>query len=274
MLKTRVITSFVLVTFFLVAMFFAPSKIWSLICLTGTLIGVWEWCNLIKLTKTQMKLTVITGALIALILIFIADSPYALFHDNFILGTLSLTAAFWFLIAPVWLITRKKINNSWVMILLGLLLLLGTWIGLTGLQQISPWLILGVLATVWIADSAAYFSGKRFGKHKLAIEISPGKTWEGVVGALVAVTIYGLLLCYFKHYQLWLVVGLWAIVILSIMGDLFESLLKRQAGVKDSSQLLPGHGGVLDRIDGLIPSLPLVLLFIYLPLFTNINLHA
>lgn len=270
MLKTRVITSFVLVTFFLAAMFFAPSNIWSLICLAGTLIGVWEWCNLIKLTKAQMLLTVVLGGLAALLLIFITDTQYAFFHDAFILATLSLTTVFWFLIAPVWLITRRKINNAFLMILLGLLLLLGTWIGLTGLQQISPWLILGVLATVWIADSAAYFAGKRFGKHKLAVEISPGKTWEGVAGALAAVTLYGLLLCYFKHYSLWLVVGLWGIVVLSIIGDLFESLLKRQAGVKDSSQLLPGHGGVLDRIDGLIPSLPLVLFFIYFPLFSNI----
>jgi phosphatidate cytidylyltransferase len=160
------------------------------------------------------------------------------------------------------------------MAFLGLVLLLATWVALTGLQNISPWLLLGVLATVWLADSAAYFAGKRFGRHKLAPEISPGKTWEGVVGAMLAATIYGLALCHLLHYTRWLILGLWLIVVLSIMGDLFESLLKRQAGVKDSSHLLPGHGGVLDRIDGLIPTLPLVLFYIYFPLFSNLQLHA
>ena len=157
---------------------------------------------------------------------------------------------------------------------LGISLLLATWIALIGLHKISPLLLLSVLATVWIADSAAYFAGKKFGKHKLAPEISPGKTWEGVMGALFAVTLYGLLLCHFQHLSRWLILGLWLIVILSVMGDLFESLLKRQSNVKDSSQLLPGHGGVLDRIDGLIPTLPLVLLSIYFPLFTNLQLHG
>lgn len=274
MLRARVTTSFILVAFFLAALIFAPNWLWSLICLTATLIGVWEWCNLINLNQIQMRGTVAIATIIGLLLIFITNTQFAHIRDAFILGILSAAAIFWILIAPLWLITRIKISRSVIMTVLGLILLLSLWIGLIGLQQISPWLLLGILATVWIADIAAYFFGKRFGKHKLAVEISPGKTWEGVAGALVAVTVYGLLLCYFKHYQLWLIVGLWAIVVLSIIGDLFESLLKRQAGVKDSSQLLPGHGGVLDRIDGLIPSLPLVLFFIYFPLFSNIQLHV
>lgn len=274
MLRARVTTSFILVACFLAALIFAPSNLWALLCLMATLIGVWEWCNLIRLNTTQMRWTVATATIIGLLLIFIANSPYALFYDAFVLGILSAAAIFWIFLAPLWLMTRIKISRNLVMVVLGLILLLSLWIGLIGLQHISPWLLLGVLATVWIADSAAYFAGKRFGKHKLAVEISPGKTWEGVAGALVAVTLYGLILCYFKHYSLWLIVGLWGIVVLSIIGDLFESLLKRQAGVKDSSQLLPGHGGVLDRIDGLIPSLPLVLFFIYFPLFSNIQLHV
>lgn len=121
-----------------------------------------------------------------------------------------------------------------------------------------------ILMAVWIADSAAYFAGKRFGKHKLAPLISPGKTWEGVLGAWVAVSIYGVCLCLFlgisrHYYQFWIIVGLWGITISSIIGDLLESLVKRQASVKDSGTLLPGHGGVLDRIDGLTASLPLAL---------------
>ena len=160
------------------------------------------------------------------------------------------------------------------MVTLGLLLLFATWVALNGLQRISPWLLLAVLATVWLADSAAYFAGKRFGRHKLAPEISPGKTWEGVAGAILASTLYGLTLSYYLHISRWLIVGLWLIVVLSIIGDLFESLLKRQAGKKDSSHLLPGHGGVLDRIDGLISTLPLVLFYIYFPVFANLQLHV
>lgn len=274
MLKTRVITSLVLVACFLAVLFFAPSIVWALLSLGVTLIGVWEWSNLIQLSKTQMLWTVLAAAVIGLLLIFTGDTQFALYYDAIILAVLSFAAIFWIFVVPLWLITRRNIRYNFSMILLGLLLLISTWIGLNGLQHVSPWVLLGVLTTVWIADSAAYFAGKRFGKHKLAVEISPGKTWEGVAGAMVAVTIYGLLLCYFLHFHLWLIIGLWLIVVLSIMGDLFESLLKRQAGLKDSSQLLPGHGGVLDRIDGLIPTLPLVLFYIYLPFFANIKFNA
>jgi len=123
------------------------------------------------------------------------------------------------------------------------------------------------MAIVWIADSAAYFAGRRFGKRKLAPSISPGKTWEGVYGALFAVGIYALALLPFAERAgyseplLPAVVVAWVALVLalagvSIVGDLFESQLKRQRGVKDSGKLLPGHGGILDRIDALMAALP------------------
>ena len=114
------------------------------------------------------------------------------------------------------------------------------------------------MALVWLADTAAYFSGKTFGRRKLAPAISPGKSWEGVYGALVAVAIYAAILAQTELLQPWAlpvwmwVVVAWALTAVSIVGDLLESWFKRQAGMKDSSQLLPGHGGVLDRIDSLI----------------------
>ncbi len=274
MLKTRIITAIALIIGFLTALFLASDMVWALLTLGATLIGVWEWSNLIHLNKTQTRISVASALGIGLVLIFTLNTSLALYHDEFVFSLLCLSAVFWIVFAPIWLISRKKINHKLGMAVLGLLLLLATWVALIGLHNISPWLLLGVLVTVWLADSAAYFAGKRFGRHKLAPEISPGKTWEGVVGALVAVSLYGLLLCYYLHYSFWLIVGLWLIVVLSIMGDLFESLLKRQAGVKDSSQLLPGHGGVLDRIDGLIPTLALTLFYIYFPLFANLQLHA
>ncbi|HQO15655.1 MAG TPA: phosphatidate cytidylyltransferase [Methylotenera sp.] len=278
MLKTRIITAVLLVIGFLMALFFTSSFSWSLITLLIAMIGVWEWMKLIKLNLQQMTISLVGTLIIGLMLVYFSklssESLLGLYLDKLALLLLAVSAVFWIIVAPAWLNTRRKINQKFFMSILGISLLLATWIALIGLHRISPLLLLSILVTVWIADSAAYFAGKNFGKHKLAPEISPGKTWEGVLGALLAVTLYGLLLCYFQHLSRWLILGLWLIVILSVMGDLFESLLKRQANLKDSSQLLPGHGGVLDRIDGLIPTLPLVLFYIYFPLFPNLQLHG
>jgi len=274
MLKTRIITAIVLAIGFSVALFKASSLVWTVITFTATLIALWEWSNLIKLTKLQMLLNLAAALSIGLMMLFSSHLSIGHYKDELEFGLLFISTVFWVVLIPFWLMSRKTINNKLVMAMLGLLLLLATWVALNGLQLISPWLLLAVLSTVWLADSAAYFAGKRFGHHKLAPKISPGKTWEGFAGAMLATTLYGLLLCYYLHISRWLIVGLWIIVVLSIMGDLFESLLKRQAGKKDSSNLLPGHGGVLDRIDGLISTLPLVLFYIYFPIFANLQLHA
>jgi phosphatidate cytidylyltransferase len=118
--------------------------------------------------------------------------------------------------------------------------------------------LLGVMAVVWIADTAAYFSGRHFGRHKLAPAISPGKTWEGVAGALVALALYAgaaSLLAGMPLLGLLLMVS--GLLYVSVLGDLFESWIKRVSGMKDSGSTLPGHGGVLDRIDALTSTLPI-----------------
>jgi len=129
--------------------------------------------------------------------------------------------------------------------------------------------LLSLLAIVWIADTAAFFFGRRFGRHKLAPTISPGKTWEGVAGGLLAVVVYVTVLQFTGIAAVGPLAG-WAgwplavlIAALSVVGDLFESLIKRRAGAKDSGTLLPGHGGVLDRIDGLTSTLPVAALALY-----------
>ena len=141
---------------------------------------------------------------------------------------------------------------------------------LVALHAVDTWLMLAAMALVWVADIAAYFSGRAFGRHKLAPAISPGKTWEGVAGAVVGVLAYGGIVFSFSPLAGRLPLSIPVIVLMlvlltavSVMGDLFESLLKRQAGIKDSSQLLPGHGGVLDRIDALTSTLPLAALILY-----------
>ena len=135
----------------------------------------------------------------------------------------------------------------------------------------SPWLLLAVCALVWVADIGAYFGGRAFGKRKLAPQISPGKSWEGVWSGLAAVMVYGAVvyatgLPMVPEVLSWPIAMLLLVILvsLSVEGDLIESLLKRQAGIKDSSNLLPGHGGVLDRIDSLTSTLPLAALWVAL----------
>jgi CDP-diglyceride synthetase len=185
---------------------------------------------------------------------------------------LGLSAAFWLLVVPLWLRFKWTLaGNDAFGYLLGALVILPTWAAMVALHAVSVWLLLAVMALVWVADIAAYFSGRAFGKHKLAPSISPGKTWEGVAGAVVGVFIYGGVVLGFSPLAGKLPLPMPVIVLVlallltavSVMGDLFESLLKRQAGIKDSSGLLPGHGGVLDRIDALTSALPLAALILY-----------
>ncbi|MDR1529738.1 MAG: phosphatidate cytidylyltransferase [Burkholderiales bacterium] len=143
------------------------------------------------------------------------------------------------------------------------------WLSVIQLRSISPWLLLSMMVLVWLADSGAYFFGRTFGKNKLSPKTSPGKTREGAFGALLVVTVYALamtpfILPYLKalrvlptvaQWGVWLVAA-WVLCALSIIGDLFESLIKRIADRKDSSNLLPGHGGILDRLDSLLTTLP------------------
>jgi phosphatidate cytidylyltransferase len=151
--------------------------------------------------------------------------------------------------------------------MLGGIILIPTHLGMVELRHINPDLLLIIVGVVVIADSAAYFSGRRFGKHKLAPRISPGKTWEGAIGAGLAITVYAVLLYFTAPATLNLnclsqaLALFWLLFGLSVLGDLFESTLKRQAGIKDSGNLLPGHGGVLDRIDSLTAVLPAATLF-------------
>ncbi|PPC82407.1 MAG: phosphatidate cytidylyltransferase [Methylotenera sp.] len=274
MLRTRVITAILLVTGLLLAVFLVSQEAWAILTLGISLLAVKEWANLIKLSRMQSIVSVVVTALIGISLLFLPYTTLAASQPVVELSLLSLSTSFWVVMAPTWLSKRKLCQHHLLMALLGIVLISATWLALVGLHAINPWLLMGVICTVSLADSAAYFAGKRFGRHKLAPNISPGKTWEGVLGAVVAVTIYGSLICYYLEFSLWLVVALWLVVLFSVMGDLVESLMKRHAGLKDSGQLLPGHGGILDRIDGFIPTLPMVLLAISLLHFSGFNLHG
>lgn len=271
MLKTRVITAVFLFAIFFSALFYLPPLGWALFATIVAAVAAWEWGALMGLGPVPR---LILGLAFAVICVAVgASEPTALGIGADIsdaawrLGRwFYLPAAlFWILLVPAWMRRRWALPKSVAGLAIGLLLILPTWLALVQLRQTGALNLLAIMAVVWLADIAAYFSGRTFGKHKLAPSISPGKTWEGAIGAGIAVLVYGFVLSsnlpsLLSTNHLLLVVVLIALTAISIVGDLFESLLKRLAGLKDSSNILPGHGGVLDRIDSLTSTLPLVAL--------------
>lgn len=253
------VTGAALIAGFLAALYFAPEPLWVALMLGILAAAAWEWGGLMHLPRRLRGGYVLLTALLGLA-IYIS----AAHHSPF----LYLPAlAFWVGVAPYWLHHGLQLRNPTAIGLLGWAVLLPATLAMVDLREQTPNLLLVVVGVVVIADSAAYFAGRRFGRRKLAPAISPGKTWEGAVGAWLAVTLYALLV----HY-LWsdtcglqclpqVLAAFWALFGLSVVGDLLESWLKRQAGVKDSGALLPGHGGVLDRIDSLTAVLPAAALF-------------
>ncbi len=263
MLKTRIITALLLVAVFIPALLMLSNPYWAYGMLAAALLALYEWASMIQLSVTQRIVYLSTATVAGLVTVqmMIQQGFHWFFFQS--LNIFFVVTLFWVLIVPIWL-AKKWLVNKYGLALLGLLLLASIWLALICAKGADPSLLLILLATIWVADIAAYFTGKNFGKHKLAPSISPGKTWEGVLGALFAVTVFGIIL-YFASGISNLVIfpALWLITGFGVIGDLFESMLKRQANVKDSGQLLPGHGGILDRIDSIIPSLPIAILMIY-----------
>jgi phosphatidate cytidylyltransferase len=265
MLKTRIITAIILIAALLPALFMASNLIWAVIMLAVSVAAIYEWAKLIDLPQSvSVVYAVLCAALGSLLLILMMQHGFHwLFYQSLLIFAISLI--FWLLMAPVLLAKYFVVQNKTLLMIIGFLLIVSLWLALIFAKGANPWLLLSLLATIWIADSAAYFAGKNFGRHKLAPSISPGKTWEGVLGALIGVTLFTAILYGSGLVTHWAVFPLlWVVTALGIIGDLFESLIKRQFNKKDSGNILPGHGGILDRIDGLLPSLPIAVLAIYL----------
>lgn len=256
-LQTRVITAVPLIAGFMAALYWAPVSVW--IGLTGlvAVLAAWEWAGMAGLSKSLRLFYAASIGLVSTTLSLLGPDMAEPFYPALL---------FW-LLAPTLLARGVSFRPPVLHLLLGVIVLIPTHLGLVALRSMNPELLLIVVGVVVIADSAAYFSGRQFGKHKLAPSISPGKTWEGAIGAWLAITLYALLLHFYAPASLNLdclpqvLTLFWLLFGLSVLGDLFESTLKRQAGIKDSGNLLPGHGGVLDRIDSLTAVLPAATLY-------------
>lgn len=263
MLKTRIITAAILVAVFIPLLFKSNQIIWSSVMLLLSLVTLHEWAEMFNFSKlcrvVYLSLAALMGGLVIL------GIKYLGFHYffNHALTVFVMFSLFWVIIVPIWMNKKWVINHKVAVGLLGYWLIFPLWFALICAKVADPKLLLLLLATIWLADSAAYFAGKNFGKNKLAPTISPGKTWEGVLGALIGTSVLALVLYLAFDVEYMILPLLWIVTILGVIGDLFESLMKRQANIKDSGSLLPGHGGILDRIDGIISSLPVAVCLLY-----------
>ncbi len=264
MLKLRLLTAAVVLPLFLAAMFLLPGGGWQLALVAPLLVAGHEWTKLAGFSRAGAATFLFLLALgVALFWMTVICGVALGAHGAFIARVVYFfSVAFWLVIAPCWLWLKLAVRNRLVLGAAGVVALLPLWLALAQLQA-DPVLLLLLFGVVWLVDTAAYFFGKNFGRHKLAPAISPGKTWEGVAGAFATVTVYALILFQGRwtgHDLQFLIAAFFGMSAFSVLGDLFESWLKRSAGVKDSGAILPGHGGMLDRIDGVMAALPLAAL--------------
>ncbi len=264
MLKQRVLTAIILVPLVIGGIFALTTQQFSFVLALFVVLGAWEWARLVKLDSLPQR----CSYLFVLLLLLIACSYLRMF-DEFLFALLSISVIWWlakihFLISfrePECQLTQQRWR--WGSLGQGLMLLIPAWLSLVVIHsqpQHGPWLLLYLMLLIWGADSGAYFSGRKWGRHKLAPHVSPGKTWEGLYGAMVLCLLLSVVATYGFDFEL--VAGLFFVilsmvaVLFSVMGDLLESAYKRRAGVKDSGTILPGHGGILDRIDSMTAAAP------------------
>lgn len=276
MLLQRILTALVLAAVAISAIFLLPILYFYLFIAVIVLIAAWEWTNLIEINKLSGKLGFLLFLIVPMLgitfwtqLLELASQAFEWPEIKEYSGALE-----WLVIGPVvfWVMMMVLIRKvpegllaielkPGLKIFIGWFVLLSAWMFLTKLRAYyGAEAVLYFLALIWIADIAAFFIGKKFGKDQLAPAISPGKTVQGMYGAIISAMICAVILALFYGYPMMIATdfGMLSIltVLVSIYGDLFFSLMKRKSGVKDSGSILPGHGGVLDRIDSVIAAAP------------------
>lgn len=260
-LAKRVITAGILIPIVVAAILFLKTEHLAIGIAAIALLAGLEWTALAGIKSATAKVVFLT------VLAACLYGSYGLISSSWFTDWVLVFAASWWFVITLVLFSYKQINRASpgvgvLSALICYLVLIPLWIALLVMHKSGddgPLIVLFLLVLIWIADSGAYFSGLRWGKRKLAPVISPKKTWEGVYGALFGALICGLLLAWYQQGEiaaLWLIPVCIVTVAISIVGDLFESVLKRRMDMKDSGNLLPGHGGVLDRIDSLIAAAP------------------
>ncbi|HEY5809965.1 MAG TPA: phosphatidate cytidylyltransferase [Povalibacter sp.] len=254
MLRQRVITALLLAPFAVLVILWIPHAITSLVLALLVLAGAWEWAAFAGSVSTAGRFLYTAAVAIVIAGLWIAGAS----HPRF--DTVLYVALIWWLIALFWVAFFPNRVNRVAAIAAGFLVLVPAWLALVRLHEQAPQLVLFLVLLVVAADVGAYFGGRQFGRHKLAPRVSPGKTWEGVVGGLVAAAAMTACAAIWLKISAPSFVAICIVVVMaSIVGDLTESLFKRHVGLKDSGSLLPGHGGVLDRVDSVTAAAPVFL---------------
>ena len=263
MLRSRIVTALALLIVFLASLFWLPTSAFAALMCLVVIGGSFEWGNLAGMPRWERAAFVIACA--GGYAVLAAFQLTGVFPQEALTGVFVASVVFWIGCAPVWMWFGTRQRGKVLPFLLGLFVLLPCALASVVLHSRGPGVLLAALALIWIADTAAYFSGRAFGRTKLAPSISPGKTLEGAAGAMLACIAYGVVLNALSPsvahvtgngMALTIMALSAALCVLSIVGDLFESMLKRQANIKDSGSILPGHGGILDRIDSVTSTLP------------------
>ena len=265
MLKQRIITAAILLPIALIGFFVLEGLAFALFIGAVVVLGSWEWARLAGYEAQPVGVLYATAVALLLWGLYLVPS---------LASWLLSISVIWWLAATALVVTYPSSQRHWGgpagSLLIGLLILLPAWQGLVLLKQWPQgnWLIVAVMVLVWAADIGAYAAGKAFGRRKLAPLVSPGKSWEGMIGGLFTSLLITLLV---GLYQSWTtrelvlaLLGAALVVVISVVGDLTESMFKRSSGIKDSSQLLPGHGGVMDRIDSLTAAVPVFTVLLWL----------
>ncbi|HKU15547.1 MAG TPA: phosphatidate cytidylyltransferase [Steroidobacteraceae bacterium] len=254
MLRERVITALILAALVLLVIFMLPHGAMMGALALLVIAAAWEWSAFPRFTRHSAKIFYV-----ALVAACIA-AAWLFGVARVELDGIIYAALLWWVFALVWLATAPTRVNRLTAALAGLFVLLPAWVALVRLHDLGPQLMLFLILLVVAADVGAYFAGRQFGRNKLAPRVSPGKTWEGVIGGFVAAALMAALGVWWFHVDAPRFLALCIVVtVASIIGDLTESLFKRHAGLKDSGTLLPGHGGLLDRVDSVTAAAPVFL---------------
>lgn len=260
-MKTRILTALVLAPLAIALILFVPTALFAVATAAAFLYALWEWTRLLGLRTAGTRTAVVALHAVAMLALWLVRGGTAWW-------AIIVAGVIWWALATLWLrnfsfSVAPTRENTALKLVVGFLIVVPAWCGLLqvhGNADRGPWWTLFGLMLVWVADSGAYLAGSRWGTTKLAPRISPGKTWAGVYGALAASALVGVVGAWLLGLRGPALAGIFVLAMLtvlaSIVGDLFESLIKRHANLKDSGDLFPGHGGMFDRLDSVFAALP------------------